>query len=115
MATIPTIPVLPPVKVGDTFELSCIYKQDGIPADITALAIRSQVRDSLGILVEELVPTKADQVATPGKFSLAAAAPIAWPVGVLVSDIEVSESGTVRSSQTFRIPIVDDVTKEVIP
>lgn len=110
-----TIPILPPIKRGDTFELSCVYKQDGAAIDITALSIRSQVRDEYGVLVEELTVTKSNQATYPGMFSLAAAAPIAWAASMVSCDIQFSSAGLVQSTQTFKIPIVDDVTQEVAP
>ena len=111
----PTIPILPPIKRGDTFELSCVYKQDGVAIDVTALTIRSQVRDPFGSLVEELIITQSDQTTYPGMFSLAAAAPIAWAAGLLSCDIQFSSAGLVQSTQTFKIPVIDDVTKELAP
>lgn len=106
-------PTISPIKVGDTFILACTYKQNGLPYDVTIFTIRSQVRDSEGMLVSELTVTKADQSTNPGVFVLAASGATAWPIDVLSCDIQFSDSeGVVRSTQTFKIPVVEDVTHD---
>ena len=111
--TCETIPVsIPPIKRGDSFVLACTYKQNGVAHDVTDYNIRSQVRDSTGALVEELTATKANQTTSPGVFVLSAAAPNEWPVDVLSCDIQFSDSeDVVRSTQTFKIPVIEDVTQ----
>ena len=106
-------PMISPIKRGDTFTLACTYKQNGVVYDVTNFTIRSQVRDSEGMLVSELTVTKADQSTNPGVFVLAAAGATAWPVDILSCDIQFSDSeGVVRSTQTFKIPVVEDVTHD---
>ena len=106
-------PMISPVKRGDTFTLACTYKQNGVAVSVADFTIRSQVRDSSGDLVAELAVSKADQVAYPGVFVLAAADPMNWPVDILSCDIQFSDSeGVVRSTQTFQIPVVEDVTHD---
>ena len=105
-------PMISPIKRGDTFTLACTYKQNGTAASVANLTIRSQVRDSSGALVEELTVTKANQTTNPGVFVLAAADPMDWPVDVLSCDIQFSDSDdVVRSTQTFQIPVIEDVTQ----
>lgn len=105
-------PTIQPIKRGDTFTLACTYKQNGVVYDVTNFTIRSQVRDSSGALVEELAVTKANQAANPGVFVLAAADPMDWPVDLLSCDIQFSDAeGVVRSTQTFQIPVVEDITQ----
>lgn len=105
-------PMISPIKRGDTFTLACTYKQNGVAYDITNFTIRSQVRDSSGALVEELTTAKADQTTNPGVFVLSAANPMDWPVDILSCDIQFSDSeDVVRSTQTFQIPVVEDVTQ----
>ena len=103
------------LKVGDTFGLSCTYKQDGQATPVTALTLRSQVRTEEGKLVANLVVTKADQALAPGQFSLALASGAstqAWPAPEdLYIDIEVTDGGVVRSTETFVIPTETDVTR----
>lgn len=102
---------LAPVKRGDTFILACIYKQNGIPADLTQYSIRAQVRDSSGDLIEELDVTKANQALSPGAFAMSAVNPPDWPIDTLQCDIQFMEETTIRSTQTFYIPVQEDVTK----
>ena len=102
-------PTISPVKKGDTFTLVGTYKQDNVPADITSFDIRAQVRDARGALVDELVITKADQLTDIGVFTVSGGN-IDWLPGEYQCDIEFSNGGTVRSTQTFFIPVVQDVT-----
>jgi hypothetical protein len=106
------VPIISPVKRGDTFTLACTYKQNGVVFNVTPFTIRSQVRDSSGALVEELTATKANQTTNTGVFVLSAADPMDWPVDVLSCDIQFADGdGIVRSTQTFKIPVVEDVTQ----
>jgi hypothetical protein len=104
-------PTIQPIKRGDSFLMACVYKVGGVAADVTNYAIRSQVRNSSDELVQELTVTKADQSTDKGKFILSAGVIGAWPIDLLRCDIEFSEEGTVRSTQTFLIPVVEDVTR----
>ncbi len=105
-------PMISPIKRGDTFTLACTYKQNGVAVSIADFMIRSQVRDSSGALVEELTATKANQAINPGVFVLSAADPMDWPVDVLSCDIQFSDvDDVVRSTQTFQIPVIEDVTQ----
>lgn len=99
-----------PIKQGDSFLLACTYKQNGVATDVTAYTIRSQVRDSADNLVQELNVSKANQTTNPGVFILSAGVTNLWPIDLLRCDIQFSEGTTVRSTQTFYIPIEEDVT-----
>jgi hypothetical protein len=100
-----------PVKKGDTFTLACTYKQDGTAFSVADLTIRSQIRDSDGNLVIELPVSKANQTTHPGVFVLGNATPPNFPIDVLTCDIQFSDvDGVVKSTQTFKIPVVEDVT-----
>ena len=101
-----------PVKRGDSFLLACTYKQNGVATDITSYVIRSQVRDSADNLVQEMNVSKADQTANPGVFVLSGGSTANWPIDLLRCDIQFSEGSTVRSTQTFYIPIEEDVTHD---
>lgn len=105
-------PQIQPIKRGDSFLMVCVYKVGGDPADVTSYTIRSQVRNSSDELIEELTVIKADQSLEPGKFVLDAGIITDWPIDLLRCDIEFSEEGTVRSTQTFLIPVVEDVTRD---
>jgi hypothetical protein len=112
MACENTAAAISPVKRGDTFTLVCTYKQDGIPTNVEQFMIRAQVRDSSDALVQALLVTKADQVTNPGVFTLSAGIIAGWPIDLLRCDIQFSEEETVRSTQTFFIPVEEDVTHD---
>lgn len=101
-----------PIKQGDSFLLACTYKQNGVATDVSPYTIRSQVRDSADNLVQELGVSKANQTTNPGVFVLSAGITSQWPIDLLRCDIQFSESQTVRSTQTFYIPVEEDVTHD---
>lgn len=102
-----------PFKRGDTFSLKCTWKVDGIPTDITGLTITSQVRAANGTLIAELAPVPDNQTANPGGYALVAINPdtSGWPVGNAYCDIQIDDQGIDRSSDTFVIPVIEDVTR----
>ena len=97
-------------KRGDTFTLTCTYKVDGIATSVSALTIESQIRNQRDTLIQDLTVTK---LVGTGQFTLVAstADTTEWPVSVLRCDIQFSEGGVVRSTQTFDISVVEEVTK----
>jgi hypothetical protein len=110
-----TIPTISPVKQGDTFTLACTYKENGVSVDVTNFTIRAQLRDSTGDLVLELPVAKANQTTNPGIFVLGANTPPSppFPIDELRCDIQFSDmDNVVRSTQTFFVPIVEDVTHD---
>ena len=104
---------LPPLKVGDTFQIGCVNKDaDGMPESLAGVTLRAQARSAAtGALISELAIVVADQVATPGEF-LITAATTAWPVGSAVIDIQATVGSVVTSSETMRLPIIEDVTHD---
>lgn len=100
-----------PIKRGDSFMLACTYKQDGVATDVTPFTIRAQVRDSSDALVQDLTVSKANQATNPGVFVLSAGVISNWPIDLLRCDIQFSEESTIRSTQTFYIPVEEDVTR----
>lgn len=107
----PTMPTIAPIKRGDSFNLACVYKENGVPANLTQYTINSQLRDSSDNLVQALTATKADQASLPGAFTLSAADSSVFPIDMLRCDIQFIEGTTVRSTQTFFIPVEEDVTR----
>ena len=101
-----------PIKRGDSFLLACTYKENGVAKTIEAYTVRAQVRDSSGVLVQELTTSKADQSTNPGVFVLSAGVISSWPIDLLRCDIQFTEGQTVRSTQTFYIPVEEDVTHD---
>ena len=97
-------------KRGDTFILVCVYKVDGVPTSIDNLTIASQIRQANNTLVATLA-VEPDIVET-GKFLLTPDTETdTWPLDVLQCDIEITDDGFVRSSETVYIPVVKDITR----
>jgi hypothetical protein len=106
----------PPFKRGDTFALSGVYRINGVASQLSNQSIRSQLRNSVGALVANLVAViDADQTVNPGRFYLALVDPAlsaAFPAPAnLYCDVEVHDGGMVRSTETFIVPVVPDVSQ----
>lgn len=101
-------PELPPFKIGDTFLISCVKKDSaGVPEDLTGIDIRSMVRSSAGEFVAELTATIADQILSPGLFTLSAEPidTLLWPSEFCHMDIKFYRAGQIISSQTVLLPV----------
>ena len=101
-------------KRGDTFDLSGSVQatQDGASVvDFSDWTGRSQVRDSKGTLVAELVFSWLDQSA--GLVRVRSDGPTdGWPIGLARMDIQLtSPDGHVVSTKTAVIEIVEDITR----
>lgn len=92
--------------------MACTYKENGVAKTVEPYTIRAQVRDSADVLVQEMTVNKADQTTNPGVFVLSAGVISSWPIDLLRCDIQFSEGMTVRSTQTFYIPVEEDVTHD---
>lgn len=112
MTRLSDLPKLEPIKTGDALSLPCTYKLDGVAYSVETYTIRSQIRDSSGALVAELVVTKLDQALNVGGFVLSAASTSNWKTDLMRCDIQITEAGSPRSSETFLIPIIGDVTHD---
>ena len=108
-----TMQTLSEFKRGDTFQIACTYKVNDVAQSVTGFTISSQVRDTLGNLVATLQATLANQGTSPGLFYLAPVNPdtAGWQTGPLLCDIQITSGGVIRSSATFAIPVVEDITK----
>ena len=97
-------------KRGDTFTLTCTYKVNGVATSVADIDIESQIRNQRDALIEDLTVTK---LVGTGKFTLVATAveTALWPVNVLRCDIQFSQGGTVRSTQTIDISVLEDITQ----
>lgn len=102
---------LPEFKRGDTFSMTCTYKEAGVPQNLTPISIKSQIREATN-LVTELTAVIADQTTHPGVFVLTpqSANTANWPLGNLLCDIQFTEGEAVRSTETFYIQIIEQVT-----
>ena len=94
------------IKRGDSFSAAC----QRVGVDITATTIKSQIR--FGGWKADLVVTKTN--AATGEFSLTATAALTkfWPIGAAIWDIEYTDAGAVRSTETVKLQIVEDVTHD---
>ena len=106
----------PPFKRGDTFALSGVYLINGVASPLSTQTIRSQLRTSVGSLVANLsAAIDSDQTVNPGRFYLSLVDPAqsaTFPAPAnLYFDVEVHDGGTVRSTETFIVPVVPDVSQ----
>ena len=104
---------LPNFKRGDTWSLDCTYKRQGTPVSVADISIRSQIRKSDYTMVTDLIVTKGDQATKPGTFALTpkVSDTTTWPLDKLICDIEFTSNGVVLSTETFTIPVVEEVTQ----
>ena len=105
-----------PFKRGDTLALAGIYRENGVAVVLTNQVFRSQLRASTGALVATLVAViDADQAQNPGHFYLGLADPAqssTFPAPAnLYCDLEVEVGGVVRSTETFIVPVVPDISR----
>lgn len=98
-------------KRGDTMLLTVTYKVDGTPTSIASIDIASQIRTQSGALIDSMVVTKSES--STGVFTLAPTNSDTsnWPIGNLLCDIEFTQSGNIRSTETFGIVVVEEITK----
>jgi hypothetical protein len=101
-------------KRGDTFSLDCTRKDSGGTAiNLTGYTITSSVKMG-GSFSDTLTVTVTNAAA--GQFTLtkAAANTASWPISTddspLLCDVQFVLSGTVKSSETFEIDVVEDIT-----
>lgn len=104
-------------KRGDTFAFYAKLKDKntGEPVNVEAEKIKSQVRNSNGVLYAELEVTSHSDPEQLGMYLFKAPAIITkdWPSSTLYIDIEITDNDIIYSSETFSVTIVKDVTKDV--
>lgn len=105
------------IKRGDTFAFYVnLMDMGNSPLVMDEGGIRSQIRNGLEDLVEELSIEPTDTI---GKYKLFAQSTADWPItdkdieNNLFMDIEVTIDGITRSSRTVRIKVEKDVTRDV--
>ena len=106
----------PPFKRGDTFALAGVYRINGVASQLSTQTIRSQLRTSVGALVANLsAEIDPDQTVNPGRFYLSLVDPAqsaSFPAPAnLYCDVEIHDGGMVRSTETFIVPVVPDVSQ----
>lgn len=90
------------IKRGDTFYYSATW------TGATVAELKSQVRDSAGKLVADVV---IEATGTAGTFKLSVADTTKWAITTLYTDIQRTSGGIVTSSETMRIAVTKDVTQ----
>jgi hypothetical protein len=103
-------------KRGDGFSLTCTWKENGTPASLVGLTIAAQIRNpqNMKLVAALTVTPAADQTAHLGVFTLTPtiANTSTWPLGEMICDLEViNANGLKRSSDSFIVPVIEDVTK----
>lgn len=98
-------------KRGDRFSSRVTW---GNPGVALGAAPRAQIRDAHDTLIQELtVNLEPQSGATIGQFVISATASqtAAWPIAVLVCDIQRQSPDPEESCQTFSIRVLPDVTR----
>lgn len=97
------------IKQGAALVLNLQFTNaDGTPADLSAVALSSQLRDATNLLIASLPITLG---ATIGTASIEVADTTAWPIGVLRGDIKAVAAGLPAYSQTFALRVERAVTQ----
>lgn len=92
-------------KRGDTFLFSCTRAD----TDLTDWTIASQVRDISLNLIATCDVTITD--AAEGKFTVQVDDTTAWPIDLLLWDIQYTDNaGIIQSTETVRVKVKQDVT-----
>lgn len=96
-------------KRGDTFELSC-----SVPLAFgqSLTSTTCQVRHN-GDLITNLTFTAGTNTPTEYKYTLSATAAVtaAWPLAVMLMDIQYTIGAKVASTETLSITVVEDITR----
>lgn len=97
------------LKRGDTLKWY-VMLTDSDGAAITGIAenLKCQIRDSIDGLVDDVTITETE---IPGQYLFTVSSTEDFPVGLLYSDIELTDEVGTKSSETFSITIEKDVTK----
>lgn len=99
------------VKRGDTLAfLVRRTNEDGTPRTGEALKLKSQVRSKDALLGEFVIT----ETVVPGEylFQIGATETLDWAVGSYSCDIQFTEGDFVQSSDTFKITVEKDVTRD---
>lgn len=95
-------------KRGDTFSLVCTYKVADVATSLTNFTITSQLRNSNDVLIETLI---VEKLIDTGKFLLKSNDTSDWQPNLLSCDIQFIENGVIRSTNTFYVSVVKDITR----
>lgn len=96
------------VKRGAAFVLTLVATQaDGSASDLTALTVRSFVRDGRNVLVDQLVLVPSTM---PGVGTFTVPDTTGWPIGLLKADLWISDGILPALTRTFGISVTASVT-----
>lgn len=102
-------------KRGDTFKFTVILTElvDDIEQPlITELGnIKCQVRSASGMIVEDLTIALGTE---DGEYEFSSADTSNYPTETLEMDIEVNKDGEIGSTQTFKITVEKDITRNEV-
>ena len=102
--------VLKTIKPGETFAMYItIEKEDGTPITDMADRLKMQVRTSIDELISDV---SISETQTPGQYLLEVNDTKKWPEGVLYTDILIRNEGRVKISETLKIIVTKEVTKD---
>ena len=108
---------LPPVKRGDTWSFSFIWRDQNTPINLTNCTARMQIRDkkTRALAVEATSDNNYIVINGPAGEVL-----VTYPAtdtdavvpGHYLSDVElIFDDGTVKSSDTICIEVIEDITR----
>lgn len=107
---------LSPFKRGDTWKIAFVWKNNGIPIDLSGCTAKMQIRKKrVGTLLAEITNTAGITIAgTAGEVT--AAFPSFMTADIDIGTHETSlqitfPSGEVQSSDAIDIPVVEAVTR----
>lgn len=102
------------LKRGDSLVWEVEYLDDvGVPVDLTSYVIRCQARDSLNLVLFDVTSADASiDVHTPlsGKFRIVIDT-AGFETKTYDVDIEYAIGGVIKSSETFSLVILKDITQ----
>ena len=102
-------------KRGDTFKFTVVLTElvDDVEQPlITDVAnIKCQVRTATGMIVEDLNVVASVE---DGEYEFSSADTSNYPTETLEMDIEVNKDGEIGSTQTFKITVEKDITRNEV-
>lgn len=98
------------IKPGDTFAFYANIEDDaGTPLAGLADTMKCQIRNSIDELIADVGITETQ---IPGQYLFEVQDTTLWPVGVLYTDIRFANGDRVKLTETLKIKIVKEVTKD---
>lgn len=102
------------LKKGDSLVWECEYTDDiGAPVDMSTYVVKCQAKDSSGSLLFDLSSdTSGIDIydAATGKFRIAVYDTTEFSTGNYEVDIQYTMGVLVKSSETFKLTVVKDIT-----